>query len=237
MNPVPASVGAPRTPLVDLFPAAVVQKRSDQRTLRLLGAILGIFAFALLAVAALAYMNRQSAEADLAATTALTPGRQTELAKYNYLPALEAQVANSKNARTWAGIADIAWTDQLSALLGTLPASARLDALSAAPATPIAPLATGKSLFSTPDLGVVTFSGDLEYPIDAAALEDAINALPGFKDATIDTVAIQDGKTIAYWTFSGSVRITPNAASGRTTTTQKVVPVEPTAAATTKGKG
>jgi len=214
-----------------------VRKRADQRTVRLLGMILGVFVLALLAVTVLTFMNRQSAEDDLAAAVAITPVKQTELAKYDYLPALEAQVANSQHARRWAGITDIAWTDQLSALLATLPSSTRLDSLAAAPATPIAPLVSGNSLFSTLDLGVITFSGDLASPVDVAALEDAINALPGFKDATIDTVAIQDGDTIAYWSFSGSVRITTNAASGRVTTTQEVVPVEPTAAATTDDEG
>ena len=186
----------------------------------------------LVAIIVLAFLNRQSAENDLAATLAITPVKRTELATYDYLPAFEAQVENSRNARTWAGITDVAWADQLAAVVATLPPTARLNAVSVAPATPIAPIVSGTTLFSSFDVGMITFSGEVGQPIDTAAVQDAIDALPGFKDTTIDSVSIQEGDTILYWSFSGSARITTNVLSGRTTTEQPITPRDPNNAAT-----
>lgn len=228
MNPVPASVGAPRTPLVNLFPAEITQQRSQSRAKRLLGMVLLLFVAFLIAVWVLTWSMRQSAESALADVNAETPVKQAELATYDYLPLLEAQVTNSRNARTWAGVADVAWADQLTSLLSAIPASVRIETLAVAPATPVAPVLIGDSLFATADMGAITFSGQSLHEVDTSDLQEAINALPGFKDAVIDAVGIPDGDTIAYWEYTGSARISMNAFSGRTATTQEIIAVQPT---------
>lgn len=226
MNPVPGAVNAPHAPQVNLLPPEIGLRRSASRARAVIFTGVVVFVLLLVGVWFLAFSSRQAAESDLADENAKTPQLQAELATYDYIPVLEAQLNNSVTARAWAGSVDITWYNHLSALFKAIPSDTRVTSLSVSQATPSAPVATDGTVFGVPDLGVLTFSGTATAPINAAALEDAIDALPGFENTWIDVTAITpigESKN-AYWSYSGSTRLTASALSGRTVTEQTQVP-------------
>lgn len=226
MNPVPSAVNAPHAPQVNLLPPEIGLRRSASRARAIIFAGVVIFVLVLVGVWFLAFSSRQSAESALADANARTDQLKAELATYDYIPKLEAQLNNSVNARAWAGSVDITWYKQLSAFLKAMPADARLESLSIAQATPSAPISDPATVFGVPDLGAINFSGTSTSPINVAALQDAIDALPGFQGTWIDTTAMTTlgSSDKPYWTYSGSTRITSSALSGRTVTEQTQVP-------------
>lgn len=229
MNPVSASVNAPRTPQVNLLPPEIEARRSAVRTRNWLLLIAAMFMVLVAGVYVFAAFERKGAEDDLAAAQQATSEKQTQLAAFSYLPVLEAEVNNSRMARAWAGATDVAWADQLSALLAVLPDQVRLETLIAAPVTPLGPVASDGSVFGLQDLGSLTFSGQSDAPIDTAALQDAINAVPGFERAWVEGVELSsvDETDTVFWSYTGTVRITSNALSGRTETSQEIQPIDP----------
>jgi len=226
MNPVPGAVNAPHAPQVNLLPPEIGLRRSASRARAVIFTGVVIFVLLLVGVWFLAFSSRQSAESALADENAKTPQLQAELATYDYIPVLEASLSNSVSARAWAGSTDITWYNHLSALLKAIPRDTRITSLAVSQATPSAPVANDGTVFGVPDLGSVNFSGTTTAPINAAALQDAIDALPGFQDTWIDVTAVApigESKD-AYWSYSGGTRLTASALSGRTETEQTQVP-------------
>ncbi len=228
MNPVPASVGAPRSPQVNLLPPDVAERRAASRTRRVIVALVILFMVGVVGIWFFTFTLRQAAEQALADEQAITTQKQTELATYAYLTPLRAQVDNALLARAAAGQADVLWADQLNAFLGAFPESTKLDQLLVSPTTPMAPYTTDGTLFGGIDVGSVSFSGTSTEPLDITALQNAIDALPGFERSSIDSVSLAPEADAAgpLWSYSGTVRVTINALSGRVTTEQEIVPIE-----------
>ncbi|PKQ17983.1 MAG: hypothetical protein CVT68_05720 [Actinobacteria bacterium HGW-Actinobacteria-8] len=229
MNAVPAAVGAPRTPLVDLLPPEIEMRRKENRAKRLIVFVVVVI-FALIAGTwYLAYSVRTAAESDLAIEQDLTAAKQEELATYDYLPVVQAALDNAVNARATAGSADITWATQLNSLLIATSPNVALTTLAVSAATPSEPLLLDGTPFQQPDLGQLFFSGEAVSEAEVAALQDAIDGLPAFQNTYITSITVgppvEGG--VPFWTFTGSTRISLNALSGRTVTEQEFVTRSP----------
>lgn len=231
MNPVPAAVGAPRTPLVDLLPPEIEMRRKARRSRRLIVVMVLLF-FTLLAVGWFyIFTARMAAEADLAAEQERTAVLQEELATYDYIPVVRAALENAVNARALAGSTDITWATQLNALLTAAPSDLSLVTLAVSGATPSDPVVLDGTPFEQPDLGQLYFSGHAANETQVVALQEAIDALPAFRNTYITSISlasVNEGE-VPYWIFTGSTRITDNALSGRTETEQELVTPSPSA--------
>ncbi len=231
MNAVPETVGAPRTPLVDLLPPEIEMRRKENRAKRLILVAVVLFMVLLGGAWYYTFSLRTSVESDLAAEQDKTAAKQEELAKYDYLPVLRAALDNAVSARAWAGSTDITWATELNSLLKATPTGASLTSVVVAGATPSDPVSFDGTPFQQPDLGQLSFSGEAASEADVAAFQDAIEELPSFQSTHIASVAVAvvpEGE-VPYWTFTGSTRITSNALSGRTVTEQEFVTPSPSA--------
>ena len=231
MNAVPEAVGAPRTPLVDLLPPEIEMRRKENRAKRLIVFVVVVFMALLGGGWYFAYSVRTSAEADLAVEQDKTSAKQEELAKYDYIPVVRAALDNAVNARALAGSTDVNWATQLNSLLTSTPTDVGLTTLAVSAATPSGPFLRDGTPFQQTDLGQLFFSGEAASEAEAAAFQDAIDALPAFQNTYITSItfgAAADGE-VPYWNFTGSTRITSNALSGRTLTEQEFATPSPSA--------
>jgi len=228
MSHVPANIGAPKTPQVNLLPPDVGQRRAAGRARRAMLAM--VVLFTLLVGAAWYYVVTLTydAEDNLAAEEARTPAKRKELDKYSYLPELRAKVDTAVLARYAIGSVDIVWADQLQALFSAFPSSMTLVTMDIQQGTPSSPQTMGGGIFDVPDYGSITFSAITTEKADTAALIERINALPGFERTWVDSFELapeEEGQPVR-WAFNGVIRITEYALSGRTETTQEIVPIE-----------
>lgn len=239
MNPVPAAVGAPRTPLVDLLPPEIEMRRKAKRARTFIVVMVFVF-FALLAGAWFyLFSARIAVEADLAAEQELTEIKTAELATYDYLPVLRAALENAVNARALAGSTDITWATQLNSVLTATPSSISIVTIAVSGATPAEPVSLDGTPFEQPDLGQLNFSGEAASPAEVATFQDAIDALPAFRNTYITSISlapVNDGE-VPFWSFTGSTRITANALSGRTETEQEFVATSPSPSPSAESEG
>ena len=231
MNAVPLIVGAPRTPLVDLLPPEIEMDRKAKRAKALIGVAVLLFLVVLVGAWYATFAMRKSVESDLAAEQEKTPAKQVELATYDYVPLVYATLDNAVTARAWAGGSDITWATQLNSLIAAVPTNVALTTMAVTAANPSEPFMLDGTPFQQPDLGQLFISGDAATEADVTALQDAIDALPAFRNTYITSVAVAastDGE-VGYWTFTGTTRITSNALSGRTVTEQPILTPSPSA--------
>jgi len=231
MNAVPEAVGAPRIPLVDLLPPEIEMRRKAKRAKRVIVVVLLLFMALLGGAWYLAYSVRTAAESDLAAEQSKTSAKQEELATYDYIPVVRAALDNAIGARALAGSADVTWATPLNSLLAATPTEVALNTVAVSAATPSEPFVLGGNPFQGPDIGQLSFTGEAASEADVAAFQDALDALPAFRNTYINSVTlgqISDGD-VPYWTFAGSTRITSNALSGRTVTEQSFATPSPSA--------
>ncbi len=228
MSQVPAAVGAPKSPQVNLLPPDVGQRRAAGRARRAMVAMVLLFTLLVAGAWYYALTLTYDAEDNLAAEEARTPAKRQELDSYSYLPELRKQVDIALQARYAIGSVDVVWADQLQALFSAFPSSMTLVTMDIQQSTPSAPQTSGGGVFDVPDYGSITFNATTTDRIDTAALIERINALPGFERTWVDAVELapdEEGKPVR-WAINGVIRITENALSGRTETTQTIVPIE-----------
>ncbi|WP_062517170.1 hypothetical protein [Demequina gelatinilytica] len=222
MNPVPESVKAPKAPQVNLLPPEIEARRTQGRAKGLI--LFALLAFVLLLGGAwfYAFEARKNAEDDLAAEQAKTPQLTTELASYEYVNGVSDDYENSVFARLWAGATDIDWSAQLASLMKAFPEDIQFSSLQVTQVTPYATVGAPGTVFDQLDMGQVSFTGRSVEAITIPDLVDALNALPGFEGAWIEgqTMQSDEDHPDEWYEYTGSVRITYNALSGRTVTEQ-----------------
>ncbi|WP_084101409.1 hypothetical protein [Demequina sp. NBRC 110051] len=226
MNPVPAAIGAPHVPQVNLLPPEVEAKRSAARTrVKLLIALI-LFVVLIAAAWFFARSLRVAAEDELGAEQVRTTELQAELASYSYLNVLADVYDNSVAARAYVGATDIEWASQLTALTGALPDDVAWDTIQVTQSSPSSGSITAPTVFTNLGVGTVTFAGTSAEPIIMADYIEAVDALPGYADTWIDAQQIVEADGSVSWSYSGSTTVTINALSGRIATTQTEVPPE-----------
>ncbi len=211
---VPDSVKAPAAPQVNLIPPEVESRRAKGRSRALIIVAFVMFIVLLVALVGFTELQARSAEDRLALENAKTQALNDEIALYDHVPVIQAELLNAKSARLYLGGTEILMSDLITGLTRAMPESVSLQGLTWLPTTPFVVAGQEAGPFSAPDIGVLSFSGrSLEYP-NIADLEEALNSVPGLARTTIPGAARQVEED-EYYTFSGSVRITAVALSGR----------------------
>lgn len=226
MTEISASVNAPRAAQVNLLPPEVAARRSRGRARVLIIAAVAALVVVLAGVTFLYMGMRADAERDRDAELARTPVLQAELAEYDYLPELEAELQNSLLARFWAGATDVMWADQLAAIGEAMPPDTTFSDVTFTGASAAGQATTDGTPFGMVDLGGLNFVAHSLEPVSTSALMDQIDAIPGFYDTYVTAVAMEaneDSGTV-YWIISGSTRVSEQALSGRFVTEQTTLP-------------
>jgi len=228
LAPVPPSVGAPKSPQVNLLPPEIAARQSQGRIKALIVFMFLLFLAGIAALWFFVFGLRVVAEDNLAAEQERRLALQTELASYGYINDLAAQFENSIKAREWAGSTDIDWATHLNVLVRNVPDDITLTSLAMAQGSPLAAANGDGTAFANADMGSLVFTGRAATPDVTADLIEAFDSLPGFSDTWVDAkqIAVGTDEDTVYWEYTGATRITYTALSGRTETEQTEVPAE-----------
>lgn len=224
MNPVPASVKAPRLPQVNLVPPEIALKKARGRQravamvlILLFVLILGAFAFWLETV-------KSGAEAELEVVNKERDDIQAEMALYSDVPRVKALLENSQAARSYAGATEIDIAEFFDLVLAELTPGSVFDTVSFERTTVDGNAPAATSPFARPDIGEVTFTGWTPTALDVAALTTRLESVPGIESVrtTMATRALEEASfeqatpsTDVVYTFTIVARITVEALTER----------------------
>lgn len=224
MNPVPASVKAPRFPQVNLVPPELALRKARGRQRAVALVLVGLFTLVLGAAGYFLHTVKIAAEDDLAEATAEFDRLQTELAKYSDVPRVKELLANSEAARSYAGATEIDMASFINSFVLQLPRDSVFDNIEFERASVDGNAPPGTTPFSRPDIGKITFSGWTPNVPNVALIARQLDALPGIEsvrvtaaERALEEVAVEqsgDEGTVVY-TFEVQARITVEALTRR----------------------
>ncbi len=225
MNPVPASIKAPRFPQVNLVPPEIAIKRAKGRQRAGAIALLVVFVVALAGAGVYVNMLSVAVDEDLAASQQRNTELQTELARYSDVPRVRAALNNALDARAYAGATDMNYLEMTNRLLAALPEDAVLDVVSYNRVNLTNNPAQDTGPFGRADIGSVSISGWSTSPIPTADLADAFELVVGLERVRVNVPvrAVEEGvlessgggSDAVVYNFELTARLTVEALSGR----------------------
>ncbi|MES2169264.1 MAG: hypothetical protein V4479_00870 [Actinomycetota bacterium] len=175
-------------PRVELLPPEVAQNEQARATRRRLIALFVVVLIIVIAGYGAAVFHGQQAQGDLAAAQARTAAIQGERQKYAAVTTTDALITDIDAARTLGASTEIIWSDLLDSIRASLPAGVSITSATMkgtapweVPLTPAGPLREPR---------IATLSIVISSPtiFDATDIVRALVTVPGFADATPDTV-------------------------------------------------
>lgn len=211
MSDLPSSLLVPQAPQVNLIPPEVASRKAAGRARGLILIALLLFVGLLLAIFYWTSAQERTAAAELADAERIGAELNAEIAKYAEVPQVQTQLANGVSARLYAGATEIRWDSLLKRMRVVMPVDVDISTASFAASSAIAPVGPIPGPYVEPGVGLVSFSARASTLPDVAALERAINSVPGFTDARIPAVnrVVEDG--VAHYEFSGTATLTVEA--------------------------
>lgn len=207
-------------PQVNLLPSTVRDKRALGRVKRML-------AFSLVGVVGLvgvgffgATQVQSAAQSRLDAAQDETIELVREKNEYTEAPKVLGQVNALQGALAQGFSTDISWQPYIAAVLAVMPEGVRLRNIDMTAGTPMLMPALPASPLQAPSVATLTFIGDSPTAVDTGAWIDALNSIPGFSDAWVQSgeLTADDGEgedKTPYYSINSSVQINTEAFTRR----------------------
>lgn len=210
--------GAFMAPRVNLLPPEIYAGRAVGRLKRYLA--LGLVLVVALSGGgyALASVHLGAQKDALEAAEAETLRLTAAQGEYAQVPALLARVQQLEDARELGMSTETLWRDYLGYVFATMPGGVKVASIQVTGATPmLAPAVPTDPLQGLDAVTQLQFTGISDTMPNAAAWQDALNAIPGFQDAWISVVTVgedEDDQTPRF-ELSVSVQVTDEAYANR----------------------
>lgn len=204
-------------PRVNLLPPEIAEERQLRRTQGILAiAVVGVLA-ALGGGYAWSVAGVNAAQDGLNAETARTGTLNAQVAEYDAVPRVLAQVEAAQTARSTAMASDVQWYRYLNDLALTYPKNVWMRDLTVTMAgTPAAGAPTAGAVTDplvTPGVGTVTFNGTGRVHSDVAAWLDVLGSTAGYGSPTVSQSTRTDIDGTVVVDFTTQVVVTPEALS------------------------
>lgn len=189
------------SPRANLLPPELGQnqrKRAVRRGLQL--SIVAVLVLVALGVAG-GFTLDLTAQQRLTAAQNETSSLSVELASYADVQATLTSVAQGKAARYVAGSTDIQWDEYLRQLQATLPADVTIDTVVITSADAETPYVQSAIPLEQPRIAELTFEAKTATLPSIPSWIDAMSNLPGFADATPNSLSEADGEYVASVTM------------------------------------
>lgn len=218
-TPRGGSLGAPELPQVDLLPPEI----RESRGLAVLKRRLLLVVIAAVLVAILGYggavLVKSEAQSRVDAAQDDATRLLVEKRKYFEVTNVIKAIGTTQEAREFSVSAEVLWRPYIEAISAILPQDVTLDSFSVAQGTPsdlFNNTVTAADLLSDPGVGSVSFVARSATLPDASEWIDALEAIPGFTDATLQSSQISDKGEETYYSVACTVQVAKTALSGRT---------------------
>lgn len=210
-----AVLAAPERPQVNLLPPDVRQARTLGVVKRWLLASVGVTAFAVGTVGAVAHLQSQVAQSELAQAEAETAAMQAEQRPFASVRTVQAEVGTLRAARQYALAHEILWSDHLGAIAAVTPPGVGISTLDYTGANPLTAGPVSADPLAASGVGSLAFTALAAEVPDTAAWADALDGLPGLRDVRLTTVDRADKGGDFRYEIAGTVVVDATALSHR----------------------
>jgi hypothetical protein len=215
MSAAPAVLQAPAMPQVNLLPPDVRHARTLGVVKRWTAAWIGVTVFAVGTAAGVARLIEQDAAAQLAQADAETAGLVAQQRPFVEVTRVRAELRTLEEARRYGLAQEILWADQLTHIMAATPDGVAIGELTYSGATPITAAPASADPLILDSAGTITFTAVSVGVVDTADWADALEAVPGYRDVRVTTLArhvIDDGYE---YQFSGTIQVDDGALAHR----------------------
>ncbi|MGC4174062.1 hypothetical protein [Demequina sp.] len=213
----------PPRPQVNLMPPEVLQGRDTAVLKKRMIWVIAALILVCIAVYALAFLSRASAEGRhddaLAAADQLT----AEKKKYSPVTQVLNSINKTKDSRTFALSTEVNWNAYIYSIQAVLPTGVTVETVNVAGISPGAELAPGQDELTRAGIAVISFTALSETLPDASAWIDALNSVPGLADANLQSSVLQDEDGTELYLVTSTVQVTEEALANRTFPDQEPV--------------
>ncbi len=210
-----AVLQAPALPQVNLLPGDVRQARTLGVVKRWVAVSAGVTVLAVGTVAALAQLQVQDAESQLARANAESAAMLAEQRPLAQVTGTRDQVSALTGARSYALGQEILWADYLGAISMVIPPGVGITNLDYAGGTPLTAAPVSADPLVPSGLGTITFTALGREVQDTAAWADALESLPGLRDARISGM-VRDARGGDFqYEFTGTIQVDSGALAHR----------------------
>jgi Tfp pilus assembly protein PilN len=215
-----------RRPRADLMPPEVIaEHRAKTTRRRLLLGLLGVVVVVALATGAATFLNLQSSVA-LAVSQSRTAQLLTEQAKYIEVRRVQEEISIIESGQKVGASTEIDWKSYLDGVQGKLPEDVVVLTVGVESASPLAEFDQSDEPLQSTRVATLTFSASTSTLPDVTSWLDGLATLPGFVDATPDTISLD--KETGVYTAAVTMQIDERAWTQRfTPEEERVVPDEP----------
>ncbi|GAA2723707.1 PilN domain-containing protein [Cellulomonas aerilata] len=202
-----ATLAAPARPQVNLLPGDVRQARTLGVVKRWTLVSSGVTLLAIGTVAAVAQLQTQIADSELAQADAESAGIVAEQRPFARITSLRAELETLRSARDHGVAQEILWSDYLGAITAVTPPGVGISTLDYTGATPLAAAPGSADPLVVAGIGAITFTALAADVPDTAAWADALDAVPGFRDVRVTTVDRADKGGDLRYEMTGTIQV------------------------------
>lgn len=208
-------LGAPEWAQVDLLPPEVLAGRKLSTTKR----VLALSLVGTLALCGMGYVwstfEVQSADERLADAESQAMTLRKERQKYAEVPVVLNAITDATAARFVGLSTEISWAPYVRAVSAVIPQGATITSVAIAQVSPSAMLAEVADPLLDAGVGQVVFTVEVPTMPTAAEWKDALETIPGFMDATLQSAAINEQDGDVFYELSTTVQVDESAFSLR----------------------
>jgi len=203
-------------PQVNLLPPEVRAARNLRTTKRWLLVSLVLTVVACVIAFGMALLASASAADELAEAQDETARLQQEQAQYAEVPLVLGMLQQTEAARELGMSTEVQWKAYVDAFTAVIPVNVSVEALTVTQASPMAAGPAAPDALREAGIGQIRFEGRALTLPDVAAWMDALDAVPGFVDASVE--AVQGSEEVdsgVFYQITTTVQVTQEAYSDR----------------------
>jgi len=166
-------------------------------------------------LAALGVLQVASAQRALEEEQARTAQLLAQQAQFAEVPKVLGALRDAEDARTYAMATDVLWAPYLRAIAAVLPEDVSIDKLTIETEAPLLPLAPIQNPLVDTGVARITFATRSADVPDTTQWLDALDSLPGFRDAFFTSHLITEKDGSVFYEVETTVELDATVHSGR----------------------
>lgn len=204
------ALGAPDLPQVDLLPPEIRDgRRLKAHQRRLSFVVVGVLVFAVVAVGGVEVL-KINAESRLTNAQSVADELAHQKKEYSVVTGVIKSIIDTKAVRDFSLTTEVSWAPYIQAIAAVLPEGVTIDSFDIEQAGLAGALSSASDPVIATGLGTITFVAQSASIPKSSDWADALNTVPGFQDASIQSMSLGSDSTTNKPSYAVNVSVQIN---------------------------